>query len=65
MLDALSTLETQWGHWKTDPTVEQILFEDADARTTYNNDLATIKAAVKEQLKLQNQLFNHQQRSQP
>lgn len=64
MLDALSTLETQWGHWKVDPTVEMVLFEDADARTTYNNDLAAIKAAVDEQLKLQNQLFNQRKLSQ-
>ena len=64
LLDALSTLQTQWGHWKVDPNVEMVLFEDPDARTTYNNDLAAIKAAVDEQLKLQTQLFN-QRRSQP
>jgi hypothetical protein len=58
MLDALNMLETQWGHWKADPSIDKIRFEETTALKAYNNDLVAIKAAGQDQVKLQQILVN-------
>jgi hypothetical protein len=64
MLDALSALESDWGHWKSDPATDRLRFEHSATLNTYNKDLASIQAAGEEQLKLQTRLIN-QPSSQP
>lgn len=58
MLDALNTLETNWGHWKYDSTTNRIDFEDVATSEAYNHAVIAIKEAIKEQLKLQNSVFS-------
>lgn len=58
LLDALNTLETNWGKWKLDPHTGKILFEDTATRDAYNNDIVAIKAAVQEQQKLKAKVVN-------
>ena len=65
MLEALQTLETQWGRWKFDTATEKIQFNDPDTRESYNSSINAMKAAGEDQLKLQQQLVNRQQRRQP
>ena len=57
-LDALNTLDKQWGHWKSDPKVDKIRFEDTSALETYNDDMAEINAAAADQLTFQKMLVN-------
>jgi len=57
-LDILNTLDKQWGHWKSDPKVDKIRFEDTSALETYNTDLAEINDAAAEQLNFQKLLVN-------
>ena len=64
MLEALEALESDWGHWKSDSTTDRLRFEHSATLNTYNTDLASIKAAGEEQLKLQTRLVN-QSASQP
>jgi len=58
LLDVFDTLETNWGHWDADPTVDKIRFKDHATLQAYNDDLATIKAVGQEQLRLQQMLVN-------
>jgi hypothetical protein len=64
LLDALNTLETNWGLWKYDTNTNWIQFEDAETRETYNKYVAEIKAAMNEQLELQRKVLS-QPASQP
>lgn len=64
MLDVLDTLEAHSGKWEADPNIDKIRFQDNAALATYNSDLAIIKQAQQEQLKLQTLLVN-QTPSQP
>jgi hypothetical protein len=58
MLDALDMLATEWGHWRADATVDKIIFRSSTAREAYEKDLADLKAAANEQIKLQGVLVN-------
>jgi len=58
MLDVLDALESEWGHWKPDPATDRLRFEHSATLNTYNNDLALIRTAGEEQLKLQSKLVN-------
>jgi hypothetical protein len=58
MLDALDMLATEWGHWRADATVDKIIFRSTTAREAYEKDLADLKAAANEQIKLQGVLVN-------
>jgi hypothetical protein len=59
MLDALTTLESRWGHWKCN-SADQILFDESITRSAYNDSVNALNAAAKEQLKLQGELVNRQ-----
>lgn len=57
-LDVLDTLLMHWGRWEADPNVDKIRFKDNADLATYNTDLAIIKEAGQEQVKLQGMLVN-------
>jgi hypothetical protein len=61
MLDALNTLETQWGHWKVDTATDKLLFTDSDTRLAYNKSIEDMRAAADEQVQWQSKLINRQQ----
>jgi hypothetical protein len=58
MLDILNTLETHRDRWETDLKADKIRFKDHADLATYNSDLAIIKTAGEEQLRLQTMLVN-------
>ncbi|HXS69484.1 MAG TPA: hypothetical protein VN761_11610 [Candidatus Polarisedimenticolia bacterium] len=64
MLDALNTLESQWGHWKVDPGTGRLAFDDLETRETYNKSIIAMKTAANDEVKLQAELIDRQQRAQ-
>jgi len=59
-LDALSTLETQWGHWKLDPAREKLVFDDAATREAYEKSILAMRDAANDQIQWQAKLVNYQ-----
>jgi len=58
MLGVLNMLETQWGHWKAEPNVGKIRFDETDTLKAYNIYLAGIELDGEEQVRLQQLLVN-------
>jgi translation initiation factor 2 alpha subunit (eIF-2alpha) len=65
LLDALNTLESDWGHWKSDDAKGGIIFERTAARDAYNKAIKSLQTAADEQVKLQAKLINQPAPPQP
>jgi|GEM_PF-2867587 len=61
MLDTLDLLESNWGKWTYDTGADTVTFDDTTARTSYQQLMATIEAASKDQIATQGKLVKQMQ----